>query len=381
MVASEPMRFPRRRTHPRPPTPRHHPPPRTHLRPRTPRPHPTPPTHPPPSTPPPPPPPPPPPRASPPATPPRGLRRPAHRPPHPRAPGPGAVEQRVEQAPQRRHARPPAGRHHPRRPPLDSPRQRLTRRLGCDPPEQEAGQELLLPLPGALLECPLDHPRVHPPEVGHADPHPVRRKLDPQRPPERLHPRLGHRVGAGQRPVGERVDAGDEHQLPPPGDHRLKPGPDRPVDPEQVDLDHPLPLLGGHPPHRRRAGRDPRIGDHHVHPPEPLARGGDRPRDRRRVGHVRLQSDRAPGPEPRRRLGHLPAVEVDERHRGSPADERAPAGQADPPRPAGDHRHPPGQVEHGVRHYPTPTATTRPRPPLRHPRPLPTPTATTPPRA
>ena len=202
-------------------------------------------------------------------------------------------------------------------------------------PGDEARQALPDPLRDRVLEGVAHELRVDEPEVRHAGGRAVRGQLGAQRAPQGLHPRLADRVGAGQHPVGERVDRGDDEHVAAAGDHVRQRRLDRPVDPAEVDLEHALPVVGVDGEDRAGGRGDPRVGQDDVDPAEGA---GDLVDDR--VQPLAVADVRRPGPRLRadglRRPRRLVAVDVQQRDPRALA--RRPAGgvEPDPAGAAGD---------------------------------------------
>jgi hypothetical protein len=108
---------------------------------------------------------------------------------------------------------------------------------------------------------------------------------------------------------------------------------------DQVDVDHPLPLLARHRPRRRhRRRRDPGIGDGDVEPAEAVDDRGDGGEHPALVGDVGAEPE-GPRPDPLRRLARLLGTEVEHRYQ-RPAQMQLPRRlEADPPSRTGNERH------------------------------------------
>lgn len=89
----------------------------------------------------------------------------------------------------------------------------------------------------------MNHFRIDPAEVGNGGAGAVGGKLDPQRPPQRLDPCLGDRVGTVSEPVYEGIDRGDYDDLSTALHDLGEDSASGPPDAKQVDLKNPFPLL------------------------------------------------------------------------------------------------------------------------------------------
>src|SRR2546421_716041 len=153
------------------------------------------------------------------------------------------------------------------------------------------------------------------------------------RPGQPDQPRLARRVVGLPRRAEVADDRGDEDDPPPAGAQHLRGGPLRdPPGTGEVGLDHPGPLLLGHPQQQRVLG-DPGVRDQYLDRPQLRLDGAERGVHLSRVGDVALDAEesfRRAGTAVRH--GHLVAL----------LRERLGDGQADPPVTPGD--------EHGSRH-------------------------------
>ncbi len=200
---------------------------------------------------------------------------------------------------------------------FDSTDHRRGRLIRRNTAQQECRQSLLSPAPVLLVFRVADHRGVDPAEVGDAGTRPERGQLDSQRAAERLDAGLGGRVGTVQEAVDERVDGGDDDDMPAPLHDLRQCRADGSPDAEHVDLEDALPFLAGHPVYGAHlALGDAGVGDDDVEAAEALDRLGDRASHRRLVGDVGADPDR-PLADSLGRVARLTGVEVDDRDRGA----------------------------------------------------------------
>lgn len=213
-----------------------------------------------------------------------------------------------------------------------------------EPFADEARDRLLQARGDRVGERVTDQVRLDEPEICDPGARPVRGQLGSQGAPERLDPRLAHRVRRRAHSVQEGVDRCDHDHVAAPLDDVRQCGTDGAPNAQEVDLDHAPERSGVHRAHRPRRRRDAGVGDDDVEGAEPLDDLVRRQLHGLGVGDIGVERQRALADGSRGRLRGL-ALQVEHGDARAASVERAARLEPDPLRRAGYEHHLAVEVE------------------------------------